>query len=76
MRVANVEAARPRGADLQAATGCDEQTARAALAAADDDIAVAVVMLARDATATAARAKLDAAGGNLRRALDASSPAR
>jgi N-acetylmuramic acid 6-phosphate etherase len=54
----------------QAATGCDEAAAREALAAAEDDIAVAVVMLARNADAATARAALNATGGNLRRALE------
>jgi N-acetylmuramic acid 6-phosphate (MurNAc-6-P) etherase len=52
-----------------AATNHDENAARAALAAADDDISVAILMLAHDADAPTARAALQAAGGNLRRAL-------
>jgi N-acetylmuramic acid 6-phosphate etherase len=69
MRVANSKL-RDRAARIcQVATGCDEPAARAALAAAGDDISVAVVMLARGADPAAARAALDAAGGNLRRAL-------
>lgn len=71
MRVANSKL-RDRAARIcQAAAACDERAARAALAAADDDIAVAVVMLARDSDAGSARAALEAAGGNLRRALEA-----
>jgi N-acetylmuramic acid 6-phosphate etherase len=58
----------------QAATGCDEAAARDALATAGDDVAVAIVMLAHDADAATARAALDAAGGNLRRALTGSDP--
>jgi N-acetylmuramic acid 6-phosphate etherase len=70
MRVANSKL-RDRAARIcQAATGCDEPAARAALAAAADDIAVAVLMLARGTEAGAARAALQAAGGNLRRALE------
>ena len=76
MRVANSKLRERAVRICQAATGCDEQTARSALAAAGDDIAVAVLMVARDATATAARAKLDAAGGNLRRALTESDARR
>jgi N-acetylmuramic acid 6-phosphate etherase len=71
MRVANSKL-RDRAARIcEAATGCDEAAARTALAAADDDIAVAVIMLARGADAAAAKAVLAAAAGNLRRALDA-----
>jgi N-acetylmuramic acid 6-phosphate etherase len=71
MRVANSKL-RDRAARIcQAATGCDERAARAALAAADDDISVAVLMLARNADAPTARAALEAADGNLRRALGA-----
>jgi N-acetylmuramic acid 6-phosphate etherase len=51
------------------ATGCSEPDAQAALLDARDDIALAIVMLARDADPAAARALLDAAGGNLRDAL-------
>jgi N-acetylmuramic acid 6-phosphate etherase len=70
MRVANSKL-RDRAARIcQAATGCDEPAARAALAAAADDIGVAVLMLARGTEAGAARAALQAAGGNLRRALE------
>jgi N-acetylmuramic acid 6-phosphate etherase len=76
MRVANSKLRERAVRICMTATGCDEQTARTALAAADDDIAVAVLMVARDATATAARAKLDAAGGNLRRVLTESDPRR
>jgi N-acetylmuramic acid 6-phosphate etherase len=71
MRVANSKL-RDRAARIcEAATGCDEAAASSALAAADDDIAVAIVMIARGAEADAARAALAAAGGNLRRALGA-----
>jgi N-acetylmuramic acid 6-phosphate etherase len=53
-----------------AATGCTEAEARAALAAADDDLAVAVVSLVRNVDATEARRRLDAKGGAVRAALD------
>jgi N-acetylmuramic acid 6-phosphate etherase len=70
MRVANAKL-RDRAARICiAATGCGEEAARAALAAAADDIALAVVMLARATGAADARTLLDAAGGNLRRALE------
>jgi N-acetylmuramic acid 6-phosphate etherase len=70
MRVAN-EKLRARAARICiAATGCSAAQAEAALAAAADDVALAVVMLARDADVTTARTLLDAAGGHLRRALD------
>jgi N-acetylmuramic acid 6-phosphate etherase len=69
MRVANSKL-RDRAARIcEGATGCDEAAATAALAAADDEIAVAIVMIARDQDADNARAILHAAGGNLRRAL-------
>jgi N-acetylmuramic acid 6-phosphate etherase len=69
MRVANSKL-RDRAARIcEAATGCDEAAAREALAAAGDDIAVAIVMIARSADAANAREALQAAGGNLRRAL-------
>ena len=70
MRVANSKLRNRAVRICQAATGCEEQAARGALEAADDDISVAVLMLARDADAPTARAALDAAGGNLRRALE------
>ena len=71
MRVAN-DKLRDRAARVcMAATDCDEEAARAALAAAGDDVAVAVVTLARGVDADTARALLERAGGALRRALDA-----
>jgi N-acetylmuramic acid 6-phosphate etherase len=70
MRVANSKL-RDRAARIcQAATGCDEAAAHASLAAAGDDIAVAIVMLAHEADVATARATLEAAGGNLRSALE------
>ena len=70
MRVAN-DKLRDRATRIAvAATGCDEQRAREALAAAGDDISLAVVMLARGLDPAAARAALDAAGGALRPALE------
>jgi N-acetylmuramic acid 6-phosphate etherase len=69
MRVANAKL-RDRAVRIcAAATGCTADAAVHALADAQDDIALAVVMLARDADAAAARTLLDAAGGNLRAAL-------
>jgi N-acetylmuramic acid 6-phosphate etherase len=70
MRVAN-EKLRGRAAVVcVAATGCTEAEARAAIAAADDDLAVAVVSLVRDVDAAEARSRLDATGGAVRAALD------
>jgi N-acetylmuramic acid 6-phosphate etherase len=70
MRVANAKL-RDRAARICiAATECSEEAAHTALAASADDVALAVVMLARDADATIARALLDAAAGNVRRALE------
>jgi N-acetylmuramic acid 6-phosphate etherase len=70
MRVAN-DKLRDRAARVCiAATGCNEEAARAALAAASDDVSLAVVMLARGVDAAAGRALLDATGGALRRALE------
>jgi N-acetylmuramic acid 6-phosphate etherase len=69
MRVANAKL-RDRAARICiAAAGCSEEQARVALAAAGDDISLALVMLTRDADAATARALLDAAGGNVRRAI-------
>jgi N-acetylmuramic acid 6-phosphate etherase len=70
MRVANSKL-RDRAVRIcQAATNRDEPVARAALAAADDDISVAILMLARCTNAQTARTALTAADGNLRRALE------
>jgi N-acetylmuramic acid 6-phosphate etherase len=70
MRVANAKL-RDRAVRICiAATGCRAEQARTALASADDDISLAVVMLARGADAATARTLLDATGGNLRRALE------
>jgi N-acetylmuramic acid 6-phosphate etherase len=70
MRVAN-EKLRGRATGVcVAATGCTEREARAALAAAGDDLAVAVVSLIRNMDAAEARRRLDATGGAVRAALD------
>jgi N-acetylmuramic acid 6-phosphate etherase len=70
MRVAN-DKLRGRAVRLcVAATGCDDEAARAALAAAGDDVSLAIVMLARDLDADAARALLERTGGALRAALE------
>jgi N-acetylmuramic acid 6-phosphate etherase len=71
MRVAN-EKLRGRATGIcVAATGCTEAEARAALAAADDDLAVAVVSLVSGADANEARRRLAASGGAVRAALSA-----
>jgi len=54
---------------VAAAADAGEDTARAALAAAGDELPVAVLIAAHDLDPPAARARLQAAGGNLRRAL-------
>jgi N-acetylmuramic acid 6-phosphate etherase len=69
MRVANSKLRDRATRICIAAAGCTEEEARNALHGADDDISVAVVMLARGLDAPAARALLDASGGALRRAL-------
>jgi N-acetylmuramic acid 6-phosphate etherase len=70
MRVAN-EKLRDRATRVcMAAAGCDERRARAGLAAAGDDVALAVVMLVRGVDAGAARALLEASGGAVRTALE------
>jgi len=70
MRVAN-DKLRDRAARVcMAATGCDEDAARAALAAAKDDVTLAIVMLARGVDAAAGRALLEATAGALRPALE------
>jgi N-acetylmuramic acid 6-phosphate (MurNAc-6-P) etherase len=53
-----------------AATGCEEDSARAALDAAADDVSLAIVMLARRLDATAGRELLERTGGALRAALE------
>jgi N-acetylmuramic acid 6-phosphate etherase len=71
MRVAN-EKLRGRAAHVcMLATGCSEAEARAALAAAGDDLAVAVVSLGRRIGADEARRRLAATGGAVRTALEA-----
>ena len=70
MRVANRKL-RDRAARVcMAATSCGDEAARVALAAADDDVSLAIVMLARGVDAQQGRALLERAGGALRRALD------
>jgi N-acetylmuramic acid 6-phosphate etherase len=70
MRVAN-EKLRGRAANVcVAATGCSDKEARAALAAAGDDLAVAIVSLGRGIDADEARRRLKAAGGAVRAALE------
>jgi N-acetylmuramic acid 6-phosphate etherase len=69
MRVANAKLRDRATRITMAATGCPEEEARNALQAADDDISLAIVMLARNADPAAARALLDASHGNLRAAL-------
>jgi N-acetylmuramic acid 6-phosphate etherase len=54
---------------VQEATGADEEAARRALAAADDEIRTAIVMLARDLSAEEARRRL-ARAPSLRGALE------
>jgi N-acetylmuramic acid 6-phosphate etherase len=72
MRVANSKLRDRATRICIAATGCTEPEAQQALAAAQDDISLAVVMLARGADERTARALLDASGGNLRVALEQS----
>jgi len=69
MRVANAKLRERAARICIAATGCSDDAARAALAGAEDDIALAVVMLTRGLDASAGRALLGAAGGNVRRAV-------
>jgi N-acetylmuramic acid 6-phosphate etherase len=72
MRVAN-EKLRGRAANVCVlATGCSEAEARAALAAAGDDLAAAIVSLARGVSADEAHRRLAAAGGAVRAALEGS----
>jgi N-acetylmuramic acid 6-phosphate etherase len=72
MRVANSKL-RDRAARIcVAATGCTPQEAATALHAADDDISLAIVMLARGVDREAARVRLDGTGGALRPALEES----
>lgn len=72
MRVANSKLRDRATRICVAAAGCTEQEARSALHSADDDISVAVVMLARNLDAPGARALLDASNGALRSALEQS----
>ena len=71
MRVANDKLRGRATSVCVTATGCTEAQARAALAAADDDLAVAVVGLVRKVTADEARRRLEASGGAVRAALRA-----
>jgi N-acetylmuramic acid 6-phosphate etherase len=76
MRVAN-DKLRDRAVRVcVAAACCGEEAARAALAAAGDDVSLAIVMLARAVDADTGRALLDACGGALRPALRADVPKR
>jgi N-acetylmuramic acid 6-phosphate etherase len=51
------------------ATGCDEDSARAALESCDYRVKTAIVSLLRNIDTAAAQIALDAVGGNLRRAI-------
>jgi N-acetylmuramic acid 6-phosphate etherase len=51
------------------ATGAPSERVEAALDDADGDAKVAIVSLAADVDAATARARLDAVGGNVRKAL-------
>lgn len=57
---------------VQRITGCSADDAAAALEAADQEIRIAALMVSRGESAEAATARLEAAGGNLRTALEAS----
>jgi N-acetylmuramic acid 6-phosphate etherase len=72
MRVANAKLRDRATRICIAAADCTEEAARIALHSADDDISVAVVMLARGLDAPAARALLEGQGGALRSALEQS----
>jgi N-acetylmuramic acid 6-phosphate etherase len=69
MRVANDKLRERAVCVCVAATGCPEPDARAALAASDDDVGVAILMLAENLDAPAARARLEAANHAIARAL-------
>jgi N-acetylmuramic acid 6-phosphate etherase len=70
MRPSN-EKLRHRAADIVARiTGADQETAKGALERADYSIKHAVVMVARSMDFAAASAHIDAAGGNLRKAME------
>jgi N-acetylmuramic acid 6-phosphate etherase len=71
MRVANAKLRGRATAVCVAATGCTEAEARAALEAAGDDLAVAVVSLMSEVPADEARQRLAATGGAVRAALRA-----
>jgi len=59
---------------VQEATGADEAVAREALAACDDRIRDAIVVVLADVTPEVARARLRAAGGRVREALEPATP--
>jgi N-acetylmuramic acid 6-phosphate etherase len=69
MRVANSKLRDRATRICISATGCSEAAARTALNTAQDDISLAIVMLARDTDPATARTLLDASGGALRIAL-------
>jgi N-acetylmuramic acid 6-phosphate etherase len=71
MRVANDKLRERAVRVCMLATGCTEPQAGAALAAAHDDLAVAVVSLGRSVDAEDARRRLEATGGAVRAALEA-----
>jgi N-acetylmuramic acid 6-phosphate etherase len=62
MRVANAKLRERAARICHLASGCDEDAARAALAAADEDLEVALVMLLAEVDAAEAHARLLAAG--------------
>jgi N-acetylmuramic acid 6-phosphate etherase len=69
MRVANDKLRARAALVCQEATGCSAQEAHAALAAAQDDLAAAVVSLTRGISADEARRRLELSKGNVRAAL-------
>jgi N-acetylmuramic acid 6-phosphate etherase len=69
LRATNDKLRRRAGRIVAAAGGVDEAAAQTALASAGGRVPVAIVMVRLGLDATAARARLDAAGGSLRRAL-------
>lgn len=68
MRPANAKLRRRAVAVCVSAAGCSQQDALASLEAADWDVAVALVALLASVGADEARARLEAGGGNIRRA--------
>jgi N-acetylmuramic acid 6-phosphate etherase len=69
MRVANAKLRERAVRVCMQATGCADAAARAALREADDDLAVALVALARETGADDARRRLGATGGAIRAAI-------